>query len=375
MKIMNKLKYKPELIGGFYEIDLTNAYSNSHEPFTLNFDSNGSYNHLYFTNNGRSATTLALTQLNDIEHSKKILLPDYLCASILETIIHSKYIFDFYHVNKDLSIDISSLQDKITPDVGIIYYINYFGIRQCPKTIEYLKFIARNNNCLILEDLTQSLFSKAYYDIGFGDIIVGSLRKWLPITDGGLVVYKNHINITEIPLCEGYDEASFSELLVSVCRNRVADIGLINYLEFEKKANESRYIDYTPKKLNSICKNIVFNQNYEINAKKRISNYTLLYNGILPNKHIHILSPKPSSLFNIIPFGFVMLVDNRDKFYDYLVSHNIIPEIQWRLPLDKYNPGEDARYISKHNIMLQCDQRYSEVEMQYVVDIINNYSF
>ena len=48
-------------------------------------------------------------------------------------------------------------------------------------------------------------------------------------------------------------------------------------------------------------------------------------------------------------------------------------EIQWILPTEYYRPGEAAQYLSDHNLMLSCDQRYGKEQMQYVIDTIKNY--
>ena len=74
-----------------------------------------------------------------------------------------------------------------------------------------------------------------------------------------------------------------------------------------------------------------------------------------------------------VPFGMVLLTEDRDAFYAYLAEKRVIPEIQWILPREYYTPGEDAAYLSDHNVMLQCDQRYSEEDMQQVIRIVRAY--
>ena len=75
-----------------------------------------------------------------------------------------------------------------------------------------------------------------------------------------------------------------------------------------------------------------------------------------------------------MPFGLTLLTENRDRLYHYLVQNNIIPEIQWTLPIDYYTPGNDALNLSQHNLMLQCDQRYGIPEMRYVANVIEEYA-
>ena len=53
--------------------------------------------------------------------------------------------------------------------------------------------------------------------------------------------------------------------------------------------------------------------------------------------------------------------------------HDTSRTLQWILPEEYYTPGEDARYLSEHNVMLQCDQRYGKKEMAFVADKIKEY--
>ena len=71
--------------------------------------------------------------------------------------------------------------------------------------------------------------------------------------------------------------------------------------------------------------------------------------------------------------GLTLLAEDRDGLYRHLVERNVIPEIQWLLPVEYYEPGEDAVYLSAHNLMLQCDQRYDLPQMKYVAEVIREY--
>ena len=74
-----------------------------------------------------------------------------------------------------------------------------------------------------------------------------------------------------------------------------------------------------------------------------------------------------------MPFGMTILAEERDKLYRYLAERNIIPEIQWILPIEYYSPGKDALLLSQHNLMLQCDQRYTIKDMDYIASTISEY--
>ena len=74
-----------------------------------------------------------------------------------------------------------------------------------------------------------------------------------------------------------------------------------------------------------------------------------------------------------VPFGFQVVVEDREGFYKFLALHGVIGEIQWLLPVQYYTPSSYAAYLGEHSLMLQCDQRYGEKEMAYTVQVIRQY--
>ena len=70
---------------------------------------------------GRAALRLLIISgLN----KKKILLPDYLCAVIIDVMRQYKVPYDFYHINPDLTPDWAGVRGK---QFDVLYVINYFG--------------------------------------------------------------------------------------------------------------------------------------------------------------------------------------------------------------------------------------------------------
>jgi hypothetical protein len=77
--------------------------------------------HRAFVHSGRAALRLLLTSgLKE----KKILLPDYLCAVIVDVMRQYKVSYDFYHIKPDLTPDWTKLKGK---RFDVLYVINYFG--------------------------------------------------------------------------------------------------------------------------------------------------------------------------------------------------------------------------------------------------------
>lgn len=362
------------LIGGFQNIDLEKLQKPSQGKWWgLPCDLYGKYTRQMLTNNGRTATIYLLENCMDLEEDDVILLPDYLCLSVIVSIEAPKVKYRFYRVNRDLSIDMEDLKNKLDEHVKGIYIIHYFGVPYEQSTVDALKNIRTERNIPIIEDITQTMLSKDETRMGFGDYLVGSTRKWLPMTDGGVIAARDGAAFRTQPLEDAYNEAAYKQLLISLMRDYFSanpDKDKRHYLVMEQEANKSRYTDLSVRSMTEFSRNIMFASNLESISERRRENYNYLYSRLNGQKGITIGSKPLDAEGKYVPFGMFLLVENRNSFYDYLVEKGIIGEIQWVLPLDYYTPGEDAVYLSEHNLMIHCDQRYTQKEMCYVADSI-----
>lgn len=365
------------LIGGFFSVDGELLLDdNPGKEFELRLDTDNKYSRKIFTNNGRTASVQALRHCADRMKEKKILLPDYLCLSVISAVEAAGIEYDFYHVQANLEINWVSLFSKIDESTGMIYIIHYFSVPQHRNLVQHLKSVAEKNDILIMEDITQALFSRHPERMGFGDYIVASLRKWFPMTDGGLLAIKDGVEGTDYPLEEAYDQSVYKELLISVLRlqyEKHPDWEKEKYLRFEKEANASRYLDLTPRSMTEASQHIISHTDIKQLVRQRIDNFNYLEKKLSEIEEIKILSKPVGTDGNFVPFGMTILAEERDKLYRYLAERNIIPEIQWILPIEYYSPGKDALLLSQHNLMLQCDQRYTIKDMDYIASTISEY--
>ena len=112
----------------------------------------------YFLNGGRACLAVIGDYL--IDHGiDKILLPAYLCPSILDALERCGLAYGFYQVNEDLSIDLDDLTQKATA-YKAVYFINYFGFLHSPEVRNYLKDL-RENGVLVIEDNAQAGFTRS----------------------------------------------------------------------------------------------------------------------------------------------------------------------------------------------------------------------
>ncbi len=361
------------LIGGFQHVDMTKLNARALErTIRLPLDTENEYSNQVLTNNGRTATIYLLQHCMHFGEDDVLLLPDYLCLSIIVSIEHPGVKYRFYHINRDLSINMDSLNAQLDEHVKGIYIVPYFGVPYDAATVRKLKSIRERTGIPIIEDITQTLLTVDAERAGFGDYLVGSTRKWFAMTDGGILAARDGVPFTMVELEDAYNEAAYKQLLISLIRERYdaeASLDRQGYLDWEKEANRVRYTDLAVRNMTEFARNVLFASDFAAISERRRKNYAHLFNRLSRIPGIVILS-KPMDEPGHVPFGLVVMVEERDRFYHYLAERDIIGEIQWVLPLDYYDPGEDARYMSDHNLMLHTDQRYTEKEMDLVADAV-----
>jgi hypothetical protein len=138
-----------------------------------------------FLNGGKACLIVIADFL--LDHGiDKILLPSYLCPSIVTTLERSGLRCDDYRVNPDLSIDLDDLAQKMD-GCQVVYFINYFGFFHAPATLDFFKAL-RQKGMLVVEDNAQAGFP-ARMD---GDFVFNSIRKLIGY-DGGYLIAQQDV--------------------------------------------------------------------------------------------------------------------------------------------------------------------------------------
>ncbi len=154
-------------IGGEFEL-----YSLTHRahPRKLTQGLNGSW-----TVSGRAAFCAILRSIKK-QGIKKILLPAYLCESVVQPVVECDLAYDYYPVNDKLAALPQPEKDSA------IVLIHYFGWLN-PST-DMLRREA-GKSFLLIEDMTQSVFSSWKVQNEFQSLVFFSLRKMGPVPMGG----------------------------------------------------------------------------------------------------------------------------------------------------------------------------------------------
>ena len=116
-----------------------------------------------------------------------ILLPSYLCPSIVNTFERKGLEYDFYQVKKDFSIDLDDLKNKLTTNQAV-YLINYFGFPHPAATCDFMIELQQSGK-IVVEDNAQAGFLSSTT----GDFVFNSMRKLVPY-DGGYLITRHNMH-------------------------------------------------------------------------------------------------------------------------------------------------------------------------------------
>jgi dTDP-4-amino-4,6-dideoxygalactose transaminase len=136
---------------------------------------------------GRDAIYQGLKALTVAGDSRRtVLLPSFHCSSQIDAAQAAGLRCDFYTVHKDATIDLEDLRSRLTGDVLAVMIIHYYG---WPADLDRLLALTREHDVALFEDCALALLSRSEETLlgSVGDISIFSIRKTLPVEDGGIL--------------------------------------------------------------------------------------------------------------------------------------------------------------------------------------------
>jgi hypothetical protein len=298
--------------------------------------------------------------LKSIEAGKiernNILIPDYLCESVVNTVKDAKWNYGFYHITPELHVDYNSLEGIENYDA--ILLTNYFGMVDVSEDIRRLNEISPT--LTVIEDDVQ-----AYYEMdkSIADYSFTSLRKWFPCPDGALIRAANNIEAKNITLSDNIWSSY-----------KVAGNLLKDYLEYlnenvvlELIGQGEHLLDTNYLSKCSDTSKIIFSSlDTDYIAKQRKSNAEILHDELNKIGVKHIYSD------DCVPLFIPVFITNRDNLKKYFYKNNIFTPSHW---------SQNSSDICKINdlygseLSLICDQRYSEKDMLEQIRVLKNFIY
>ena len=318
---------------------------------------------MFFLNGGKACLIVISRYL--IEHGiRRILLPSYLCPTIVATLERGGLNCDYYQVLPDFSIDLVDLDQKAARHQAV-YFINYFGFFHSEFEQVFLNNLQRQGK-LLIEDNAQAGFNPQH----FGDFVFNSIRKLAPY-DGGYLS-----TMTDLTIHGDQLDNSFNRRLPVIrrYRNLLADYqfrgwgryeALVDLYDLAEKFYETDWVI----KGNTQERFYIEQLDWEQIKKKRRANYCYLLQQISGIPELKPIFPLLQE--NNMPLGLPVYVRgiSRDWLFNQLGRNGIGLTVHWNELLSdpRLNQNVTAAKMARKILTLVIDQRMNRTQLDYLV--------
>ncbi|MBQ8041133.1 MAG: hypothetical protein IJ274_14920 [Lachnospiraceae bacterium] len=361
-------------IGSVLELEEWSLYEivKQKKKFWLPFMGDNEKYETIFYQSGRNAIEDLLAYLKKERNITKILLPDYMCETVKAAAIRAGISLEYYKVDSYFSYLPDEIEEKLSKET-CLFVAHYFGKKPDEEVLKSIQKWKKNGT-IIIEDVTLSLFSSDNDGkVGFGTYVLGSIRKWLPIPDGGFLA--SYTEKLPPQLCSTHvSKYTDFYFMVQAMKREYVKGGCVNkalkkiYMDYYGLSIRELFSDYKLYPMSEWTTNYL--QNYDICEviKKRKQNYDYLYEKI---ESIEGLTCKIKREEGYLPLGMVIETRNRDQLLQYLIEKGIYCNVHWRLEPSENNP--DSNQLTKGCMTIPCDQRYGKQEMNYIVEALEEW--
>ena len=335
------------MIGGEFQIAVTDILNAQNRHFEAP--------DVYTYSSGRAALYQILKYLKQEKNVNHVLLPDFLCSSVLVPVKELGLDFTFYPINEKLELEPATFQPLYKNGIAVLL-INYFGLQDLSNQINAIREL--DEKSIIIEDDVQ-----AYYEfkkpLGDVDFKFTSLRKTFAVPDGGLVKTKNYLPRVTTPNTFGQYKAA-AALLKSMREGNFNDQ---IYLELFEKG-ESLIDGEQECGMSLIAEKLYSFMNEEHVKVRRLNNAEYLVEQ-LGKIGIKPLFPL---LEDHVPLFIPVVLKNRDAVRKAMFQKEIFCPVHWPLDGMDIKRGEQ---MSREELSLIIDQRYGRKEMDEIAKTLD----
>lgn len=291
---------------------------------------------------------------------KRLWMPDYFCYEVIETIKEQTGIeVKFYADNPLIEGKVENLPFK---KGDVLLRMNYFGLRDVRRK--------KDIPVPVIEDHSHDPFGHwaLYSD---ADWCISSIRKSLPLPEGGMMWSPKGYKLPEVPLSSN-DNERIAAIRWEAMEVKAAYLAgrEVSKDEFRKKYTETEewFDQAEPTQIDErtkvfICKQ--FDLNLWLGAKRR--NWKLL-SKLVNKEHCEVLSAEHESCSM---FSLVLLLESkekRDALRSELIGRCVYPAILWNVPETASATSQD---FCQRMLSIHCDGRYTEEDIRQLADILN----
>ena len=281
----------------------------------------------------------AFAYLIESKNIRKVRFPRMMCDSNDKVLSRNGLEVRYYSIGRDLKMEDITLDDD-----EWLYIVNYYGQLSDERILSLKKKYDR-----IVVDNAQAYFQKPLAGVD----TIYTCRKFFGVTDGAVLYTDREIN-RELPYDESFQRMNF--LLGRFERTASEFYG-------EYAANNDMFFDEPLKRMSRLTENILHGIDYGYIENRRTENFRLYHEALKSVNKLEL------SIANGA-FMYPLYIENGTDIRKKLISMKIYAPTLWPNVFDRCNET-DAEYDLASNIIpLPCDQRYSDDEINYVIEAI-----
>ena len=312
-------------IGGYFELELNCGKEYHSKAIKLNLCRN------------------AFEYILRAKKIEKLFVPFYTCDVMLEPISKTNTSFEFYQIDENFEpiFDFKNLNES-----DYFFYTNYFGLKN-----KYIHELSKNIKRLIIDN-SQSFYSK-HID---GNDTIYSPRKFFGVPDGAYVytdvIYKNELELDN-------STERFKHLI-----GRIENGAEEAFDQF--KSNDLSFVNQPIKYMSLITKRLLENIDYSKKAKIRKKNFSYLHTKLKALNQLRFDLSEDS-----VPMVYPFLTKRMD-LKQKLIDNKVFVATYWPNVLEWCDVNSLEYKFAKQIIHLPIDQRYSENELEFIVNLIKS---
>jgi len=274
---------------------------------------------IYYTF-GAHSSLLAIIDRIQIGPTEVVLVPSYICPSVLRPLELRNVKYEFYTVNRNLKIEVDTI--GLSQNVKAILFIDYMGKSKIDELRSFIISI-QGQNIAIIQDAVQCVLIRKS-DV-YGDFVFNSFRKTSPL-EGSYIIAKDpmKINYHWLPNWKFILNKRIGQVL-RYFHLKTGIIKVETFINYFQKA-ESKYYDSRIYKMPSVNCFLIGRISFE----RMASSYRDLYSTLLIRYKDFV--PECLKSADFFPLGFFMVLSRRDEALKELMSKSIFCPVHWTLP-------------------------------------------